>query len=206
MVSSHPCRAVVGFFWTFALKFPYSIRSFHYRRCLLENATHVAIAVLNEDEADATFDPSYLQGLRKFFDSFFWAFHEVFTFIFSDRNFFGCKRTQNGYYRIVRVQTDRDGSRYILFRFRRYNLSEDRFVPGVLDTYDTIGGIVKADTPSGLSTAEIDAHRGIVGQNTISLKKPTYARCLFNELSKPFYTYQNFMVWAWLPVRPVCQS
>jgi len=195
------CCAVVGFFWTFSLKFPYSIRSMHYRRCLLQDATHVAIAIFNEDEADATFDESYMRRTREFFDSFFYAFHEAFTFIFSDRNFFGCKRTPNGYFKILRVSTDVDGTRFILFRFRRYNLVEDRFVPGVLDTYETIGSIVKADMPSGLPAMQIESHRRIVGENNISLKKPTYARCLYKELSKPFYTYQNFMVWAWIPVR-----
>jgi hypothetical protein len=185
------------------MKFPYSIRSLHYRRCELGNATHVAIGVLNvgADDMEATFDDSYIKGFRQFVSSFFSAFHGVMTFVFSDHHFFGCERSSNGNYQVVPVLTDPDdGSRYIIFRFRRYNFGEDRFAPGVLGTYATVGGIVKANTQTGLSESQVKAHRQLIGHNTITLPKPTFVGCLVNEVSKPFYTYQAFMMWTWVPV------
>jgi hypothetical protein len=33
------------------------------------------------------------------------------------------------------------------------------------------------------------------------LPKPQFLRCLYKEVSKPFYTYQTFLIWTWVPVR-----
>ena len=181
------------------MKFPHSIRSLHYRRCVLSEATHVAIAV-SDPELDAdeiTFQENYIQGLRKFFSSFFAVVHEVMTFIFSDRNSFGCPRKGNGHFTVLPVLTDPDnGSRYFIFRFRRYNLEGDRFLPGSLTKLDYLKDIVKADNANGLSSLEVKERRRIVGENHITLPKPWYPRSLKKELSKPFYTYQLFMIWA----------
>ena len=174
----------------------------HYRRCELASASHVAIAVtsVEVDDTEVTFDESYIQGVRKFFTSFFWAFHEVFTFVFSDRNFFGCDRTSGSYFAVLPVLTDESGCRYIMFRFRRYNLAEDRFVPGVVDSYNMVSSIVSSDAATGLSPAEIHARGQLIGKNTIVLPKPSFLGCLYREVSKPFYTYQTFLVWSWIPV------
>lgn len=187
------------------MKFPYSINSLHHRRCELSEATHVAIAVIdnqNMQETENTFDDSYIQGLRKFFTSFFWCANGVMTFLFSYRMFFGVERSSYGYYRVIPVEIDpQDGTRYIMFRFRRYNLVQDKFVPGVVNQVQTIGDIVQQAKPkSGLTEAQIQATRSLIGENSISMPKPTFIRCLKRELSKPFYTYQTFMVWTWFPV------
>jgi hypothetical protein len=190
---------VIGFIWTFALKFPHSIRSLHYRRCLLSEATHVAIA-FQDSEVDAneiTFQQNYIRGLRKFFSAFFAVVHEVMTFIFSDRNSFGCPRNGNGHFTVLPIMTDPDsGVRYFVFRFRRYNLEGDRFLPGSLNKLNYLKDIVKADSVSGLSSSEVKERQRIVGENHVSIPKPWYLRSLKKELSKPFYTYQLFTIWA----------
>jgi hypothetical protein len=188
------------------MKFPYSISSLHYRRCDLGEATHVAIAVVDGHVKDTenTFDDTYIHNIRKFFSSFFWFVNEVMTFVFSERNFFGCERSGSGYYRVIPVTTDpNDGTRYIMFRFRRYNLADGKFVPGVVNQVQTIGDVIQANTASGLSDTQIQATRSLIGDNTISMPKPTFLRCLKHETSKPFYTYQTFMVWTWFPVSMV---
>lgn len=193
----------IGVVWTFALKFPYSIKSVHLRRCVLGAATHVAIAVTNPqvEENEVTFDSSYIRGIRRFFSSFFQAVHDVMTFVFSDKNSFGIPRSSIGHFVIVPVSTDPDdGSKYILFRFRRYNLVGDRFVPGVLTDLNYVQDIVGADSPAGLSQSQIQAKRRVVGENSIAMQKPHFLRCLKREISQPFYTYQTFMVWAWAPL------
>jgi P-type E1-E2 ATPase len=38
-----------------------------------------------------------------------------------------------------------------------------------------------------------------VGPNTIDIKKPFILSTILREFSKPFYTYQLFMLWAWYP-------
>ena len=47
------------------------------------------------------------------------------------------------------------------------------------------------------TNAEASMRRGIVGPNVLDLKKPTIITSIANEFSKPFYLYQNFLVWTW---------
>jgi predicted P-type ATPase len=195
---------VIGFFWTFAMKFPHSVQSLHLRRCVLDAATHVAIAVTDPeaDDNEVTFEFTYIHGLRRFFSSFFQAVSDVMTFLFSDKNTFGCPRSSNGRFTMVPVLTDADdgSTRYIVFRFRRYNLCENLFVPGMLQDLNYVKDIVAADSSSGLAASQIKAKRRVVGENSITMEKPSFLRCLKREFSKPFYTYQTFMVWAWFPL------
>jgi hypothetical protein len=188
----------IGFFWSFALKFPHSVRSLLYRRCVLGESTHVAICVYQvSDDNEVTFDFNYISGIRRFFSGFYSMVHGIMTFLFSDHNTFGCPRTGNIVNTICPVQTDTSGTRYILFRLRRYILDEDKFVPGELKIGPFIKDIVQADTLlEGLSNEECEARRHVVGRNTISMEKPNYLRTLKREVSKPFYTYQTFMVWT----------
>lgn len=179
--------------------FPHSIRSLHYRRCVLGESTHVAIAVTDSelDGEEITFQQNYIQGLRKFFSAFFAVVHDVMSVIFSDRNSFGCPRKGNGYFAVLPVLTDPgSGGKYFIFRFRRYNLAGDRFLPGSLNNLNYLKDITSADRTNGLSSAEVKARRQIVGENHISIPKPWFPRCIQKEFSKPFYTYQLFMIWV----------
>ena len=94
------------------------------------------------------------------------------------------------------MQTDpENGTKFIIFRFRRYNLDDDRFVPGVFKGFSHVKDFAAADSKSGLTASEVQANRRIVGENTIAMPKPNFLRVLIKEVSKPFYTYQAFMVW-----------
>jgi hypothetical protein len=47
----------------------------------------------------------------------------------------------------------------------------------------------------GLTAEESTRRLGVVGPNILDLKKPTVIGSIMKEFSKPFYLYQNFMVW-----------
>ena len=83
-----------GFFFVFSLKFPYLIRSLHLCRCDLAEANYVAIAVkrLGHGDTEVTFSHDYMASLKKFFAAFYGFVHKTMTFIYSDRNVFGCER------------------------------------------------------------------------------------------------------------------
>jgi hypothetical protein len=61
----------------------------------------------------------------------------------------------------------------------------------------TIGDWLDKDTMhKGLTGNEATQRLGVVGPNILDLKKPTVLGCIIREFSKPFYLYQNFMVWC----------
>ena len=71
-----------------------------------------------------------------------------------------------------------------------------------LDATDdsTIGSWVSKDKmQQGLSAHEATRRLGVVGPNILDLKKPTILGSIVREFSKPFYLYQNFMVWYVCP-------
>ncbi|KAL3780294.1 hypothetical protein HJC23_001335 [Cyclotella cryptica] len=103
----------------------------------------------------------------------------------------------------VRID-EKTGSRYFYFRMRRYfyDETENKFVPGRLDVTEdsTIGNWLDKDRMhQGLSSQEATRRLGVVGPNVLDLKKPTILGSIVREFSKPFYLYQNFMVWTWAP-------
>jgi len=125
------------------------------------------------------------------------------TSLFSDKNSFGCERTEDAAFTFRPVKTNDDGSKYITFEFRRYNLKvdEEAFTPGAwMSGKQTIGDILKMDTPTGLDAEEIKARRQVVGSNRVEMEKPSFLRTLKRQFSTPFYTYQIFMVLSWLPL------
>ena len=72
------------------------------------------------------------------------------------------------------------------FHKRRLNVAED----------STIGNwLSKEQLQHGLSSHEAARRLGVVGPNVLDLKKPTILGSIVREFSKPFYLYQNFMVW-----------
>jgi hypothetical protein len=171
----------------------------HLRRCVLGEATHVAVCVKKTDnDGEVIFNESYIGNLRRFFSGFYQIVHEMMTCIFSDKNTFGVERGGEGIYTLSQVQIDTDGTRFFMFMFRRYNLdvASGKFVPGVWNLLTTIQDICAADLSNGLSTAEVEARRHVVGRNLIEMKRPNPIRTMMREFSKPFYTYQIFMVWS----------
>ena len=169
----------------------------HYRRCVLNEATHVAVAVFKtEGDNSLEYDSGHLRTFRRFFDAFSRCIYALMSFIFSDALAFGCFRGSNGIYVLRPVERGLDGSKYFVFMFRRYNLDGDKFVPGHWNTGKYVEDILAADTSEGLSSEEVEVRRRIVGPNKIEMEKPTFWKTMKEEFSKPFYTYQSFMIWS----------
>jgi hypothetical protein len=197
-----------GLLFIFSLKFPHSIKIVHLRRCTLAEADFVAIAVKRLEMADngVTFTHDHMAGLKNFFSSFYGSVHVLMTTLFSDKNSFGCERTGNATFTFRPVKKNEDGTKYITFEFRRYNLNVDdeqgeTFVPGAwMPGTQTVGAILEMDKPTGLEVEEVNARRQIVGSNRVEMEVPSFLRTLKRQLSTPFYTYQIFMVFSWIPV------
>ena len=190
--------SVVGIVWSFCLKWPFSIASVHYRRCVLSEATHVAVCVIRKEKENAvTFDSDYIVGLRTFFNAFYKCIAFSMTSLFFDDKAFGVHRnSSNGVFDIRPVERSDDGTLFFIFRFRRYNLDGDKFSPGVVEVGETMQDILNADKPEGLSSEDVFARRRIVGSNKIEMEKPSFLKIFRKETSKPFYTYQSYMIWA----------
>ncbi|GKY97857.1 hypothetical protein MPSEU_000743700 [Mayamaea pseudoterrestris] len=195
---------MVFFVFSFALKWPYSIKSLFLRRCELHRATHVAVCIHKAAaESEETFNSGYMSFLRLLFANVRLTMGRIMSLIFSDVDDFGQKKGRNGTYRFCVIQTNSEGSRYFVFGFRHYNFDSDdgRFKPGVYSIGTTLSDIVTAGkVQGGLTNEEADARRQIVGPNAIEMDKPNLIKIITKEFLKPFYTYQLFMVWTWVPL------
>ena len=119
---------MVGFFWTFALKWPDSIRSLFFRRCILERADHVAVFVPEQQSENLQHDSKFITILKCLLESTFRVVDGFMAFLFSDTT----RGKVQGSFHYCRVEVDDDGSRYFFFNFRRYNLDWETgvYVPG----------------------------------------------------------------------------
>jgi hypothetical protein len=189
---------ILGFLWSYALKWPYSIRSLFLRRCLLGYATHVGIFVpfqASSHYADST-NARYIVMLKFWMQRFAFYGNRVMGFLFSDVS----QAQASGKIEYCVVTTDLDGTRFFVFNFRRYNYNEQscKFVPG---RWETVRKIADVDNlRGGLSSQEVGLRRALVGPNVIEMLEPSLLRTLSSEFSKPFYTYQNYMIWSWVPL------
>lgn len=190
--------SVIGILWSFCLKWPFSIASIRYRRCVLSEATHVAVCVIRKEEENAvTFDSEYISKLRSFFAAFYQCVSFCMTLTFFDDKAFGAHRdTCNGVFEIRPVERSDDGSLFFIFRFRRYNLDGDKFSPGHFHVAETMNDILIANKNEGLQSKEVLSRRRIVGKNQIEIENPNFFAIFFREICKPFYTYQSFMIWS----------
>jgi len=183
---------IVTFPISFLIKWPPSIISLYLRRSVLKHATHVAVftpleAAITVDDGKST------QRLANFLSKLYFCFNAGMRFIFSDVN-----NSIHGEVTYCPVVV-KNGSRYFMFRLRRYIYDDEtaKFEPSSFNVGATIGDFSSAK--NGLSTSQVMNVRRHVGPNTIDIKKPFILRSILNEFSKPFYTYQMFMVWAWFP-------
>ncbi|CAB9523325.1 Probable cation-transporting ATPase 13A4 [Seminavis robusta] len=150
---------VTSFVWNVSLLWPYSIESLFLRRCKLMDATHVAIFHETIDRPDERTNeqqeerpkhhkcPSFIMAIVDAAQTFAWAY---FTFIFADPQ---CRPdSSKGIFDICPVQCNVDGSRYLVFLFRRYNFQKitDTFEPG----YWAMGKTFQDLSPRGISTIE----------------------------------------------------
>jgi Cation transporter/ATPase, N-terminus len=192
---------VIGFVWTFCFKWPHSISALFFRRCELCRAQYVAVCVKRSEEEVveiSVFDHHrHIRRLRKVFNVIGRGIGFIMTNLFSDANTFGLDRSVDGVYEICKVREDVDGTRYIMFMFRRYVLEGGRFVPGQLHIGATVEDIASATDPAvGLNREAVQDRRHVVGPNLVDMGKPNVFRTIWKQVSQPFYTWQMFFVWT----------
>ena len=139
--------------------------------------------------------------LTKIIASLTGYFTSVLSFIFSNKSQRGEGSKTSVTFCKVRVESN-TGTRYFYFRFRRfiYNAASSSYVTGSWDIQEgaNIGAWLDSSyLYQGLSEDEAAKRLSIVGPNVLKLKKPTVIGSIYAEFSKPFYLYQNFMIWTW---------
>jgi hypothetical protein len=71
------------------------------------------------------------------------------------------------------------------------------FQQGKIIVGTTLGDFVTQSI--GLTSEEAKYRFGSTGPNSVPVMKPSVWGCIVAEFSRPFYLYQNFMVWTWAP-------
>ena len=218
----------VGIMWCFMIKWPHSISSLFLRRCALEEATLVAVYVegVNNLQETTVIRNQYWgflcvkDGVNRLFS----GFANVMSVLFSDVDRFHIRggvleycpvnqhasqdnddtRKDNGEHNDGSEDGSDSNSRYISFLFRRYNYvaKTEGFEPARWDLGERLGEIAFADPERikvGLRKQDVQRRQQAVGYNSIEMKKPTLQGSIGKELTRPFYTYQLFMIWSWMP-------
>mmetsp|Transcript_60763 Transcript_60763/g.72155 ORF Transcript_60763/g.72155 Transcript_60763/m.72155 type:complete len:687 (+) Transcript_60763:14-2074(+) len=186
---------MVSVVWYLALKWPYSVRSLFLRRCLFENATHVAVFAPTESIGEVSSRGVSCTEKMIFYPRY--VVNEIMGFIFSD---FSHRNTKHGKTVYCQV-TNEKGNRFFYFRQRRYtfSLEEGAFVPGKRSlSTNQIQDMKKAR--DGLERTDAEKKEMILGSNKIHLRKPNFFRVAANEFTGVFYLYQAFMIWTWFPL------
>jgi hypothetical protein len=182
---------MVGLPWSLAFRFPSSIAALFLRRCHVKHATHVAITAPSVSIKVVKVSPL---GQRLWL--LIWTPIETFLNVL-----FSIPHNKVGYestFCAIEFSIDH-GSRSLYHRMQRYVFDETcgEFVPSFMSIGRTFGDFLCCT--SGLTTDEAMTRLKIVGPNMISMSKPTVFHAIYKEFSKPFYVYQNFMVWTWAP-------
>ena len=134
------------------------------------------------------------------------TFRSFLSFLYSDEAQHPATGT---HYKVTfcKIRVDpKTGSKYFYFRMRRYIYCKEtkKYIPGCWSVTHNSNIGAWLDKASylhqGLSSQEALQRLGIVGPNVLDLKKPSLFGSIKNEFSKPFYLYQNFMVWTWAPL------
>lgn len=183
-----------GFAWTLLLKWPYSIESIFWKQCPISQANQICVFVPNSTKKTATSSA----GCGKMLETVMSAGNSFMSMIFA-----APARGRYGKFFFVPVRTEHgkgaEERRFFVFQFRCYNYDsqDERFLPGRWEDTLTLNELVKQ---KGLSMAEVQHRLRIVGPNKIESAIPTSFRCLVDEFTKPFYTYQMFILWTWVPL------
>ncbi|CAB9505716.1 Probable cation-transporting ATPase 13A4 [Seminavis robusta] len=235
---------VTGFIWNVSLLWPYNIQSLFLRRCHLDDATYVAIfherngkheEWTNEQEEDQDAHqrcPSFIMAIVDAVQAMAYAY---FSFLFADQN---CRPDYSlGFFDICPVQYNEDGSRYMVFLFRRYNFQKlsGTYEPGfwamgktfqdlsprgisiIEQAEATLERIMLMDEESedvdiddqpkppiwhgkGLSDMDVQERFRAVGPNVLEIPPPSLFTIFTEEIAKPFYIYQVYIVWIWASV------
>ena len=186
---------LVGFFWCFFLKWPASLRAIFWHPCSLADATVVAVWTrsLNKNES-VTSQYSAVSAVRSCLSTVGIMVNRFMAAVF------GVDATSmDGTWTYCPVLTQEDdltpgGTKYFVHNFRRYNLDQDTFVPSGWSL------TTPEDHKTGLSPSDVQLRRKQCGPNTIPMGKPTLTKVMIEEFTQPYYTYQNFIMWSWVPL------
>jgi hypothetical protein len=101
---------------------------------------------------------------------------------------------------VVTKASDDWNTTQFVHNFRRYNLeSSGVFVPAELSTNPTIRALLER-RKTGLTAQEVSDRLARVGRNTLEMAKPSFWRVARQEFTQVYYTYQNFIMWTWMPL------
>lgn len=177
----------VGFVFSFSFHWPHSITSLFLRRCILREATHVAVV------APIMQVQSIASGRMKWGDILvrtIWApidraYHIIFSYPLTPNDYETTycpvdNKTRSFYHRM---------GRYV------FNDIEEKYVPASMKIGNTIEELSK--WKEGLTSKQVNLHQAHVGPNVISIPKPNWFHTVYIEFSKPFYLYQTFILWTW---------
>jgi hypothetical protein len=182
---------MVGFVWCFAFRYPDSVRNLFLRRCVLTSATHVTVVAPIK-----VVEVNEIPGAGEKLAAMLWVpFDFVLRGVFSYP--YG-RPGEEAVYCHITIDAN-TGTRSFYHRMRRYVFDNESgvFIPGTMSIGTTLGDFVAQ--AGGLSNDEVVKRNGLVGPNFIAMEKPTILGSIYKEFSKPFYLYQNFMVWSWAP-------
>lgn len=231
----------LGLLWCLVMHWPQSIRALFLRRCILTEATHVAVysntIKSNSGHSSASLwkkmeieDQYVLIALHRFADHAAVVIRFIMGLVFATD--IARPDDAQGILEYCPVmQSEYDGTRYFVFLFRRYNFSRRSkvFVAGEWSVGKTFSEITskcinKSDRVemsyetalasqrnkmrsflkkeldfklSGLSGKDIDKRLRTVGLNNIDMEEPSFVNEFYNEISKPLYTYQLYILWLW---------
>jgi E1-E2 ATPase len=137
-----------AFLWSMAMYWPQSIRSLFLRRCLLSEATHVAVFYQFGSSKHAVGEMRMIKLPRLMLDVFAWlaSCHEkIMILLFATPD--ARPDPTKGILKYCLVETNPDGTRYFTFLFRRYNFDNAKqiFVPGSFK----LGGTFAELAPKG---------------------------------------------------------
>ncbi|GKY96262.1 hypothetical protein MPSEU_000585800 [Mayamaea pseudoterrestris] len=183
----------IGFVYTLLFKYPTSIVSVFWRKVSLQHATTVGLTTPRQVAvAHSHRDPKYVRKLRALSAKLSVLFHAAMGCFFA--------MPRSGKLSYLTVRKDVKGTRYIVHEFRRYNYNVETqvFEPGDLVVVDKIGDVI--DAAHGLTSLKVERRLRVVGPNAIEMATPSAWRTLSEEFHKPFYVYQLFMLWSWVPL------
>jgi len=182
---------VVGFVWSFLMKWPPSLKAVFWQRSSLSDATVVAVWTPKAPQTQVKSNSSGVSAVRSCIQLCQGSFHKVMTFLF------GLDSAANGTWTYCQVQSEAGRNKYFVHNFRRYNLdtNQDQYLPSEWKV--DLGSV---DPKSGLPQSDVLVRKHHCGRNVIPMDPPTLTQVLVKEFTQPYYTYQNFIMWSWVPL------
>jgi hypothetical protein len=183
---------MIGFPWTICFQFiPSGIETLFLRRCPIPCATHIVVCAPTKQVRRT--NSGYI-GFGSKIARYIWS-----SMAAAEQILFSYPYSLSGddaTFCVVEVDPV-SSRRFIVHRARRYVFDEKTggYIPGYVRAGKRIGDF--SDQVNGLTSQEAHLRREIVGPNKAIMIKKTFFSALLSEFSKPYYVYQNFILWPW---------